>query len=434
MNIITGKLLYTTLLITCLLVGCSPGSNAISTSSPATTLPPLPSPTSQVVEFTPTTSIATLEDQKLKDIVLSPCLTISSEPPGGNQIPWLLLALRGIIPYAIDPNTGMMTDQLLPDPDPNSNSPFASDFSLSPDGKWLAYNLYGETEVSLVVEPSSNILTSNSEGRIIWQPSQPARLEDWLSNENVMLVKNQSLENFGSTLIYNPFTGEQHEFLLEEMPNSLNQQYGMSGSYLMDRGNLIPDPSLMTVIYPLALEAEGFHVALWDVGNKKVLARLKYTLSQLSRDPLWSQDGSDFLIVGLTAQESTEWFQVTRNGAIHQLTHVSEFLEDAEFNLPSRSWDGRNLVFQLIYSSRKESKYLFIDLTSQPLDGFCLSLGGEDSGSLHPPVWSPDNRYVVITNGVYSGHSTDVILVDVETREAFQIGKDVEAIGWIVKP
>lgn len=382
------------------------------------------------------TPLESAEFQNVKSILVESCIAINPEPPGGNEIPWDVLILQGIIPFAIDPNTGKQTEQLLPYP--ASNSFIADDFSLSPDGKWLAYNLYDNNSVSLVVEPSSNILTNSSQRRIIWSPSQPFHLEGWLSNENVLLVKNHSLENFGSTLIYNPFTGEQHEFFLEEMPNSLNQQYGMSGSYLMDHGNLIPDPSLTKVVYPLAVEAEGFQLALWDVENKKILVRLNYTLSQLSRDAFWAQDSRDFLIVGFSEQESTEWFQVTKNGAIHQITYFGEFLNDAEFNHPSRSWDGRYLTFQLIYNMRKNSKYLFLDLNSQPLDGFCLNLGGEDSGSLHSPVWSPDNRYVVITNGVYSENISDVILVDVEKQEAFYIGSDFNAkiygTGWMVNP
>ena len=389
-----------------------------------------------MVEITPTTSMELLENPEWKNLVFAPCLAISPEPPGGNDIPWDILILRGILPFAIDPNTGERTEQLLPDSAPNS--PVADDFSTSPDGEWLAYELSAQDNVSLVVEPARNTWTKSSQGRIIWRPNRPFHLEGWLSNENVMLVMNQSPENFGSTLIYNPFTGSQLEFSLEEMPNSLSQQYGMSGSYLMDQGNLIPDPTLTRLVYPLTLDAQALRLALWDVENKKVLARLRYTLAQLSRDPLWSQDGRDFLIVGLTEGDSSEWFQVTRNGAVHQLTHFGEFLTDAEFNFPSRSRDGRYLTFQMIYNSRKESKYLFLDLKSQPPDVFCLNMGGEESGSLNSPVWSPDSRYVVITHGAYSENSSDVTLVDVEQREAFYLGNDLPAkiygTGWIVKP
>lgn len=397
------------------------------------TLQPLPSPTLLVAKSTPTTSMLSMENQKLKDIVFERCLAISPGPPGGNKIPWTLLFLRGIIPFAINPNTGERTEQLLPNPDQ-----YANDFTISPDGKWLAYAVYGNNSFSLIVEPSSSILTNSSQGRIIWRSSWPSRLEGWINNEDIMIVRNHSLENFGSTLIYDPFTREQQEFFLQDLPNYLSYQLGMSGSYLMDHGNLIPDPTLKRVVYP-AWPNDDLQLVLWDVENKRELASLRYTLSQLSRDPFWSQDGSDFLIAA-TKEQSVEWYRVTRDGAIEQLTHFGEFLNNAEFNYPSRSWNGRYLVFQMIYNSRKNSEYLFLDLASQSLDGFCLNLGGEDSGSLHSPVWSPDNKYVVITNGGYLDNSTDVIVVDVEQREAFHIAHDDHApydtyvTGWMVKP
>jgi Tol biopolymer transport system component len=383
-----------------------------------------------------------LENPELWEIVFDSCLAIQPEPSSENEFPWVLLIGRevlykGTAPYVIDPTTAVRTEQLLVNPGQDGISSLGDDFAVSPDGKWLAHAHYGESEISIFVEPSTNLLTQSSQERIVWHPSQLSWLEGWLSNENVLLINEHSTMKFGSTLIYNPFTGEQHEFLLEEMPNSLTQQYGMLGSYLLDRGNLIPDPTLTRIVYPLALDAEGFHVALSDTENKKELARIEYTLSQLSRGPFWSQDGSDFLMTGLTQEETSEWFQVSRDGTVRQVTHFGEFLQDAEFNLPSRSWDGRYLAFQLISNARKDSKYIFLDLKSQPLDGFCLNLGGEASGSLRSPVWSPDDRYVAITNGDYSGNSSDVILVDVEKQQAFHIDHGdtrIYAEGWIVKP
>jgi len=425
-----------------LLVACDLQSTPISKTPTTTTMTLRATEVTVPPTLTETSAALTLDPvaQKLKDIVFSPCLTVSPEPPGGDQIPWVLLAIPGIIPYAIDPNTGEMTDQLLPDSNPFGPDPFAADFAVSPDGKWLAYDLYGEDDVSLVVEPSGNILTNSSQGRIIWQPSQPSRLEGWLSNENVILVKNHSWENFGSTLIYNPLTGEQYEFFLEEMPDAQKQVFGrLSGSYLMDHGNLIPDPTLQRIVYPSGSgPTEGLQMVLWDVENKRALTSLRYTEYQLFRDPFWSQDGSDFLVIGVSEAGLMEWFQVTKEGAIHQLTYFGNFLKDAEFNYPSRSWNGRYLVFQLLYNDRKDEKYLILDSNSPTLDGFCLDLGREYSGSWNSPSWSPDSRYVAVTYGSYLNDTSDVILVDVEKRETFTIGKDIdmkiEATGWIVKP
>lgn len=426
------------LLFCLLLSSCASGQQINNSAAPTissnlvSTPQPLQSTTSTIVESSSITSTATPEYQELEDIVFSPCLSINPAYPDKDEIPWVLLILQGDIPYVIDPNTGERTDQFLS----NDTSPYATDFSISPNGEWLTYARYGKNDISFIVEPSQNILANSTQERIIWHLSESVSLGGWINNEAVMLVKNHSLENFGSTLIYNPFSKEQHEFVLQDLPNYLSYQLGMSGSYLMDHGNLIPDPTLKRVVYP-AWPATDLQLVLWDAQNKRELVSLPYTLSQLSRDPFWSQDGSDFLIAA-TQEQVVEWYRVSKDGDIHKLTHFGEFLKDAEFNLPSRSWDGRYLAFQLLYNSRKNSKYLLLDLSPQSAEGFCIDLGGEDSGSLHSPVWSPDNRYIAITNGVYSKNITDVILVDVESRETFHIAHDeyapIFAIGWIPKP
>jgi WD40-like Beta Propeller Repeat len=389
--------------------------------------------TTDAVESVSTTPTLNVESRQLKDIVFSSCLVVNPKPPGRTEIPWIILGLRGIIPYAIDPNTAIMTDQLLPNPEPIKESSYANDFSVSPDGKWLAYDLYGEDNVSLVVEPSSNILTNNSQGRIIWHPSQPTGLEGWLTNESVILITYKDPNGFGSTLIRNPFNGEQHEFSLEEMPDSLDYQPGMSGMYLFAHSNLMPDPTLKRVAYPAIINHNEM-VMLWDVENEKVITSLELYLDQWFNDPLWSPNGNDFLIMGINDEKQVEWFQVTSDGAIQELTYFGEFLGDYKLEKPSRSWDGRYLIFQLIYNAGEDIKYLILDLKSEELDGFCINSVVEEFGPLQSPVWSPDSRYVAITNGVNTENSGEVILVDVSRREAFITGKDVYAIGWILKP
>lgn len=432
MNVITRIIFPLCLLFTCLLVGCSPGSKPTSASSPAVTLQVLRSPTPPVVQVTPLISTANLEDQKLKDIAFSPCTTISPAPPSGNKIPWVLLAERASL-YIIDPNTGVKSDKITLYPYSNSNSPVADDFSLSPDGKWLAYDLYGENDVSLVVEPSDNLLTRSSEGRIIWNPEKSFLLQGWLSNESVVLTIHRGLEGFASTLIRNPFNEEEHEFFLEELPNYLDHQPGMSGADLFAHSNLMPDATLERVAYPAT--NDHLMVALWDVKNKKVLTRLRLFFDEFYNDPLWSLDGSDFIIMGIDNKGYVEWFQVTRDGAIKQLTHFGEFLKDVKFENPGRSPDGRYLAFQLIDNADtgKDKKYLILDLKSQSPDGFCIDYGEKLSPD-KPLAWSPDSRYVAITNGTIAENSAVVILVDLEKREAFQVGQDVHAIGWMVKP
>jgi hypothetical protein len=208
----------TYVLALCFLIGaCVPVQQTIIPATPTT------SPT---VEVTPTIlPTSTLESQEPQDIVFSPCLSISLEPPEGNQLPWLLLVNRPAIYYSFDPNSGLIVDELIAPPYPGSNSSLPYDFSLSPDGKWIAYVLSDEYD-DLVVEPSGNLLTKSAEGRMIWRPKNIFQLQGWLSNESIIVTMYRSQDSFGSTLIRNPFTEEEHEFFLEEMPDYLNYQPG----------------------------------------------------------------------------------------------------------------------------------------------------------------------------------------------------------------
>ena len=112
------------------LSGCASGqqiSNA-ATSEITSRLTETPETvTTDATESASTTPPLNVESRKLKDIVFSPCLAVNAQHPGRTEIPWVILGLRGIIPYAIDPNTGVISDQLLPNPDPNSNNPIADD-------------------------------------------------------------------------------------------------------------------------------------------------------------------------------------------------------------------------------------------------------------------------------------------------------------------
>jgi hypothetical protein len=234
----------------CFLLGaCTP---AQQTLIPAT---PITSPT---VEATPTIiSTPTLEGQGQKDLLHSPCLSVNPESPEGNPIPWLLLVSRAAV-YAIDPNTGERTDELIPSPE--DIDPFAYDFALSPDGKWIAYVLSGEND-DLVVEPSNNLLTKSSQGRIIWHPENLFQLHGWLSNESVALRIYRSPDRFASTLIRNLFNEKEYEFFLEELPDYLYYQPGgLQGTLLFAHSNLMPDPTLKRVVYP-AINADHYYQA-----------------------------------------------------------------------------------------------------------------------------------------------------------------------------
>ena len=423
---------------------------AISTATLRVTVSPTESPIPVNItepatsEAAPATIEIVSASQYLKDVLASPCIPLKDGPPAELHLPGMLLGLRDIIPYAVDPNSGAVTGQLVSNP--IRDGLIQQDYTLSPNGKWLTYVAsYGDVN-ELIVEPASNILTNSSKGRITWKPNQTFQLVGWLNNNEIALtlLKDKEKFLFPPTLIRNPFTGEQHKFALENMPNFLNYYPDMNGAYLLSTSTLMPDPTLTRMVYLTSLD-DGIKGALFDLQNKKILTNFSIERDPLGGNnaPLWSPNGSDFVIMGLTKDVNyTEWFQITKDGDIRQLTNFGDTGLNHGYSYwnTSRSWDGRYLAFEMTYDkSKSDGKYLIMNLTSQTPQGFCIGpISMRESQNLLHPVWSPDGKYVVIAD---VSDATDLlantfgrwILVDVEKREAYQLSQDIHlyAIGWM---
>ncbi len=54
------------------------------------------------------------------------------------------------------------------------------------------------------------------------------------------------------TVFLNPFTGEEHVFSLEDMPNYLDNRFGgaVYATQYQNSGELVPDPTMKKLIYP----------------------------------------------------------------------------------------------------------------------------------------------------------------------------------------
>lgn len=192
------------------------------------------------------------------------------------------------------------------------------------------------------------------------------------------------------------------------------------------------------ILYPEIWHDE-IYTTLWDIESKSPLARVKYYI-YVYNDPLWSQDGSDVLLLSLIQDQrkkgGEEWFLVTDTGDVRQVTQFFGGLQDNSYNLsrPSRSKDGRFLVFQFTNEQpEKIAKYILLNLKTSTLEGYCIPLGVVENPDFASPAWAPDSKYFVIpdTDRYNNG---DIVLVDAEGRTSYKIAEDMEVIGWIVKP
>lgn len=429
------------LLFIFILTGCS---SATSTNTKTPTASPVPviSTTPTTITISPTstpiyTAIPTVVGfQWAQDAPVSACIPVQSELPAGLHLAGLLLGDE-YNPRVLDPNSGDRTNGLEPDQYDNNLS--RNGYHLSPDGKWLAYVELGYkddvwTSYKIFVEPADNILTHSSKGRFVaWQAQKPNDLFNftgWVSNTAIAIAMNPN--NYGVTIVHNPFTGQQTKFVLEQLPDFETAPVNALGTYIFGQSDLLPDPTLTRLIYPASRDNDT-NAALWDVKNKKKLGNTFHLDSNpFWTPPGWSLDGSDFIMQGFTSDMQTEWFQTTKEGEVRQLTHFEDYLPAMWTGKSSRSWDGRYLAFWIGSDSDQDRKLLVMDLKSATPQGFCIDENSNKDAVFISPIWSPDSKYVVLSDGDRGGLE-DWTLINVEKREAYQIAKDVDfsALGWM---
>lgn len=432
-------------LLALILTACSTAVPATSTMMPSATLSLMPTITPTVTikpTLSPTiipthTNTPPSSFQWAADAPPVACLQVRPAPPTELNLPWVLLGnvdRWGTTYLIVDPENGNTTQvPAVPPPDQMSY------IGLSPDGKWLAYEDISYPPITkdsypITVEPAKNLLTNSSNGRFkAWQAKASQgkiTFIHWLNNTEIAV----EAKEISNTIVFKPFTKQEYDFAYRELPNAASNLIDMSGTFAFSQANSLPDPTLTRLIYVADGETARY-TALWDIQNKKAFGGGFGMFSDpFNVPPGWSIDGSDFIILGLSLSEKTyyshEWFQMTRDGKVRQLTHFNEYLSDFAVIADSRSWDGRYLAIQIESDPNQNLKTLVMNLKSPNLDGFCVDESSQQSrDSLYRMSWSPDSKYLVISEDD-RGNWT---LIDIEKRIAYLIPTHAQfdVVGWI---
>jgi hypothetical protein len=320
---------------------------------------------------------------------------------------------------------------------------FLNGFSISPDGKWLAYPDVSDTK--LFVESTETLLTNGDTNYIIWDKGDWFHIVRWMDNNTILAIY-QPLEEGGfyQTALINPFTGEESVFLLEDLPNYLDIHFGgvLYITHYLNGGELGPSPTKNRLIYPeWVSDPEEFVTnTLWDVKNSRPLARLPF-IGGIVNDPLWAEDGSNVLLIGPNPEfkeaYNEEWFLINSNGIVRQVTQFQDIFQNSLYGIsePSRSWDGRLLAFQLYFEEpEKTSRHIVLNLQSNIVEGYCINPSPDWNSNFRSAVWSPDSKYWYIPYTHRSSRDKGVFLVDVEGVMAYKFPQDWDVLGWIAKP
>ena len=383
--------------------------------------PPLPSKIQEVLQTTtftpPATFMPTVSLQLLpKNILQYKCVDIAPNPPRTANLSGQLV-LWGPQSFFFDFEN--RTFRVIPNK--------RGDFTVSPDGTWLAYY-----EVSASSPTGMWLTIENAEGQQKRVPMQPdwdwGIIMRWLDNRRFAynIWDRNSITPIYPVVIIDPFTGVTQE-LASDYPNLKPKVLGMAGTPHFIYSTVVYDSSLDLVIYP-ETNSEGDFVVLWDRQNQKALAKLR-DLNNFSHTPLWLPDGSQFVVAIRNTWENDEWFSINREGEIHQLTQFGNFLTHTDIESSSISPNGRYLAFWMQVEPSSFSGYnlAILDLETHFVTDYCIP---GSSGATGEPIWSPDSQYIVIASDEVT-NTHQVVLIAPFDGWAARIADDFIPRGWM---
>jgi WD40 repeat protein len=260
----------------------------------------------------------------------------------------------------------------------------------------------------------------------------------WMNNEK-LLIRQTRLGVPGEPLeliALDVSTGQQ-EILAADFPEFHSREpFGDWGALT------IFDPTGALVLYP-HVEGEKVFSSLWDVNAKKELARL-----QLGSWPRWSPDGKSLLIVAEPGREVfrsfDEIFIMTLEGQVIRSSFFKDQFENDQIDLPAWSPNGRYIAFWLSTDlTINTSKLAIFDLETSTVDLYCQEINPFPSRfglyehlgyadwqvNAAPPIWSPDNQYVLVEDN--QNFRSNTYLIDLKNHAITQIAENARAVGWL---
>lgn len=305
--------------------------------------------------------------------------------------------------------------------------------STSPDGRWLAY-----CQLSSDSPTGQWLIVQSPNGQEVYNAPMDmnAIYFDsylWLDNQNLIfpLVESNRRPQAYSMLVINPFVGEI--FYLNSDYPSLSLPLGgnrMSLGY----SDLVYDPSLDLVIFPSW--TEDSYIVLWNRQSSSILSKIK---GDVGKYPRW-EPGAGYFAVPLRVSvdnenEIEEWFLITREGEVEQVTHFGEYFTNSEIGSASNwSSDGQKLAFWLDVSPSEcpGLNLAILDLVTTMVENTCIP-GSADHAL--PPIWSLDNQYIIVYN--VSNDPSQAIIINVSRSSYYDvtsIAGGSRPIGWLVTP
>lgn len=309
-------------------------------------------------------------------------------------------------------------------------------FASSPEHTWIAY----------ILSVSDDLVIADKENKVIksmpWEDDWA--YVDWLNEEQLIipLVQKDQMSDVSKYLVLNPFT---------------NERYVLSADYtdmFYDEPWRIIEYSPLndSVVYLQGGVSGPFYYTLWDIQSETAIAQLDAN-GDLHTFPRWSSGGSQFAVaLSLSLKKgdfpSYEIFQVSREGKITQLTHLSDYYPWVYVGDLSWSPNNRYMAFWYSHWSEDDDPYFstpgdrylgILDAQTGSITSYCIRgelNAGLGSGIYSAPLWSPDGSQIIFRSQIGEDYMFDsqTILLDIQKNQAYLIAEAMEPVGWLNSP
>jgi hypothetical protein len=298
---------------------------------------------------------------------------------------------------------------------------------VSPDHKWVALmknKIANDVVVSqtlLIVDYDGDIQAS-----IQFEPSW-MYMNGWADSNHVVIVEQDPDDYNANLIILNPFTKEVSTYSTKLFPGIYLVFPGPWGFYYPP---ILFGPTLNHLVYDQSGELN-----IWNLTSGKEDSSLAISTNEI---PAWSNDGTLLAIVGQLSISRTDLFISTIDGNLERVTYLDDYFKKVQLSRPSWSPDNRYIGFGMIaenypisdtysLSSSDRAHLAVLDTQYHQVTDYCITF----YQFFKPPIWSPIDRQVIITQSISYG-MVRTYIVNLQTGIATKLLEDnYIPIGWV---
>ena len=301
------------------------------------------------------------------------------------------------------------------------------DLQISPDGEYI---LFRERIKSYTPPPVTLWEIVDREGGWVTTVEIPRwKSPKWLGSTHLIYEEEEGTSRIKTRSIYliDPFSGEKSH--IENTFPAFVRAY--ITPYWDGIHGLEFSPDGRYVVYPSDLP--GYVV--YDRVNQSIVCTL-FSIDIITQ-PKWTMHGNNLAVAINDNPTSADYelYIFEPEGWLGRLTLWSELFDEEEIYNFEWSRNGEKIAF--LFSSNPVMSpvvqpAIIFDFGYRHMEIYCLEGGFFKSvyETYPAPIWSPDDRYIVVelisTEGV-----SQVFLIDTEEKSLLMIAENATPIGWI---